>query len=196
METSNFRKHTSKNPFRRWLVNNFYEVLEKEVGKMGAGSVLDAGCGEGFSLDRLRKAGLGKDLIGIDFSKKAIAIGQKLFPDLAIKEGDIYGLDFKDNSFDLVLCTEVLEHLEDPQRALKELIRVSKKYLLLSVPNEPFFSLASLIQGKNIKRWGNTADHLNQWSSGKFVNLLKKEKVKVLKVLKPFPFTLVTAEKV
>ena len=43
-------------------------------------------------------------------------------------------LDFDGNSFDTVTCLEVLEHLEDPQQALKELVRVSRKRVIITVP--------------------------------------------------------------
>ncbi len=104
-------------------------------------------------------------------------------------------MPYKDKEFDLVLCTEVLEHLEDPKRALKELIRVSNKYLVLSVPNEPLFMLAQLVRGKNWSRFGNDIEHIQHWSFWQFENFVKKENVKILKTKHPFAWTMVLLEK-
>lgn len=193
--TFNYLKHTSTHPVRRWTINNLYKTMIKELGKIKASSVLDVGCGEGFTLDRLSKNNIGTDLVGIDFSPVAINLGRVLFPKYQLEVGDIYHLSFKNNSKDLVVCTEVLEHLEHPREALKELVRVSKKYLLLSVPHEPIFCLKNLLIGRNIKRLGSSKGHLNLWTSWGFRNFVKRENLKILSFKHPFPFTLVLAQK-
>lgn len=58
-----------------------------------------------------------------------------------IKKEDIQKLSFKDKSFDIVLCQEVLEHLPNPIKAISELKRVSKEKIIITVPNEPFFTM-------------------------------------------------------
>ena len=58
-----------------------------------------------------------------------------------IKKEDVQNLSFKNKSFDIVLCQEVLEHVENPVKAIHELKRITKKQLIISVPNEPFFTL-------------------------------------------------------
>lgn len=194
--TDNYRKHTSKNPIQKALLENFFKTLVSIVSPLNPKNILDVGCGEGFTLHRLREKNIGEELEGIDFLKTAIEIGKKQYPDLTLKEGSIYDLSYKDNSFDLVLCTEVLEHLVDPQKALRELARVSKKYLLLSVPNEPWFMLANFIRGKNLLRCGNDIEHINHWSSSGFVRFVKKTvKVSVAVKKQPFPWTMALLEK-
>jgi len=95
-------------------------------------SIIDVGCGDGIMLNYLQKQGRYKRLVGIDISSNALKYvnTEKIL-------GSIDNIPFCDASFDLVLCLEVLEHLPYnvyPQ-ALKELQRVSKKYILISVPN-------------------------------------------------------------
>lgn len=150
---------------------------------------MDVGCGEGFTLNKLKKNNIGKKYLGIDYSKTAIEIGKRLYPELDLKTGDIYKLEFKDNSFDLVICSEVLEHLENPLKALKELIRVSGKYILLSVPNEPLFQLF------NFTQWGKDIGHINHWTSFGFKKLVESENIKIISVRTPFPWTVVLLEK-
>lgn len=193
--TSNYKKYTSKNPLQKFLINNFFKSIEEMIDGLKVESVLDVGCGEGFTLDRLSKLKKFKELEGIDFSKEAILLGNKLHPHLKLKQANIYQLPYKDSSFDLVISTEVLEHLENPKKALREIIRVSKKYVLLSVPNEPFFRLANFLRGKNILRLGNDIGHIQHWSSKGFEEFIKSEKVKILKKSSPFPWTMVLVER-
>ena len=188
--TTNYEKHTSKNPLKKFFFNNFESNLISLIAPLNPKKILDAGCGEGFTLERLYELKIGKDLEGIDASKVAIETGKKLYPHLNIKIGDIYNLPYKDNSFDLVVCTEVLEHLEDPKRALREIIRVSKKYLLLTVPNEPWFLLS------NFTRWGKDIGHINHWSSEGFEEFIKQNSnLKIIKKVHPFPWTMILAER-
>ena len=141
-------------------------------------------------MDRLSKNGIGDKIEGVEYSKDAILLGKKLFPNLTFKEGSAYDLPYKDNSFDLVVCTEVLEHLNEPEKVLKETLRVSKQNILISVPNEPFFTLGNFIRGKNLFRLGNDPDHINHWTVGSFQSFLKKNGVNIKTLKFPFPWIL------
>ena len=107
---TNFVKHTSKNPIQKFLINNFYSSLISLIKPLGIESILDAGCGEGFTIDKLKENGIGKKIEGVEYSKDAILLGKKLFPNLIIKQESISELPYQANSFNLVICTEVLEH--------------------------------------------------------------------------------------
>lgn len=192
--TDNFRKHTHRNPIQRFLLDLFYKHVFQLLRTVPQGSILDVGCGEGFTLAKLKEHGIGKKLEGIEYQKRAIALGKKQYPDLVIKQGSIYELPYKANSFDLILCTEVLEHMDDPKKALEELVRVSKKYLLLSVPNEPFFMLAQLVRGKNWSRWGNDIEHINHWTFLGFQHFVGS-KVRIIAVSIPFFWTIILCVK-
>jgi len=196
-KTDNFAKHTSKNPLKKFFINNFFNVLLTQLQNLEIESVLDVGCGEGFTLNKLKEnkilrqssGQVGKRYEGIDYSEEAISLGKKAYPSLHIIQGNIYDLKYKDNSFDLVICSEVLEHLENPQKALRELVRVSRKYILLSVPNEPLFYLF------NYTQWGKDIGHINKWTSLGFKNFISKNSnIKLLSVKTPFPWTMVLAK--
>ncbi|HJX30498.1 MAG TPA: methyltransferase domain-containing protein [Thermodesulfobacteriota bacterium] len=73
-----------------------------------------------------------------------------------IKKEHIEFLSFGDKIFDTVLCLEVLEHTHDPVRAIKELQRVTKKDLIISIPNEPFFSFFRLLFWEKEHLWAIT----------------------------------------
>lgn len=195
-KTDNFKKHTHRNPIQRLLLWNFFKNLVNLTASKKVDSILDVGSGEGFTLNRLKEKGIGKKLEGLEYSKDAIALGKKTYPDIKITQGSIYELPYEDNSFDLVLCTEVLEHLDEPKKALKELIRVSKKYLVISVPNEPFFMFAQAVRGKNWSRFGNDIEHINHWTMFGFPKFIKKNStVKILAKRFPFAWTMLLLEK-
>jgi ubiquinone/menaquinone biosynthesis C-methylase UbiE len=194
LSTDNYRKHTHQNPVQKFLIERFYSEFLREIELLGPKSILDVGCGEGFTLERIRKLHIGEKLEGIDFLKTAIDIGKKIHPDVTLREASAYDLPYKDNLFDVLLCSEVLEHLEDPEKALAEIQRVTKKYAVLSVPNEPIFMISNFVRGKNWSRWGNDIEHINHWSTGAFQKFVST-KFNVIKVKQPFPWTLLVAEK-
>src|SRR5579872_1370402 len=193
-QTDNYRRHTHRNPIQKFLIWNFTRIFLKRAKKLRPQTVLDAGCGEGVFLWKLKQAGIGKKIEGIEYSQEAIAIAKKNHPTLSIKQGDIYKLPYPSNSFDLVICIEVLEHLEYPEKALSELERVSKKHCIISVPNEPLFMIANFIRGKNWSRWGNDIEHINHWSFVSFRKFVSKY-LTVQKLSIPPFYTLVVARK-
>lgn len=93
-------------------------------------SLLEVGCGDGRIINNLKNTY--EKICGIDISNEALkTVKTPKF------KGRIENIPFPVNSFDIVLCSEVLEHLPDTiyEKALKELQRVAKKYILISVPN-------------------------------------------------------------
>lgn len=194
LQTDNYKKHTRKNPLQRLFINRFYAIVLQEAKNIAPETILDVGCGEGFTLKRLQDVGIGKTLEGVDFSEIALRIGTRTFPNFAFKQGNAYDLPYNDSSVDLVFCLEVLEHLENPRRALEELSRVTKEYAIISVPNEPFFMLGNLLRGKNIMRLGNDREHIQRWTRKSFAKFVALH-FDVVSVRHPFPWTVVVARK-
>jgi SAM-dependent methyltransferase len=99
-----------------------------------ARSVLDVGCGNGAFVRYVRHARR-ISCVGLERSRAAIEIAKQAF-DLEIIEGDMAKIPFEDNSVDLVAALQVLEHLSYRVygQALREMERVSRKYLLVDVP--------------------------------------------------------------
>ena len=170
----NWQKYQSKNPIQRSLLNRFLDEVRSLVEPLPGRSILDAGCGEAFVLSMLLQARPDLEVaVGIDFDSEALCRGHDLSPHIPLMQADILRLPYPTDSFDVVVCTEVLEHFKNPDAALSELCRVSRKYCLLSVPHEPFFRLSNMLRGKSISRLGNDIDHYQNWSQAGFVEFLE-----------------------
>lgn len=186
-ESGNYKKYTSRNPLMGAVISKFMKDLNETVAPLeNINNIIDIGCGEGFIVNFLNRA----DITGVDISKNALNIAKLKNPGCNFCTGSVYDLSFKRNSFDLVIATEVLEHLENPERALQEIKRISKKYCIFSVPNEPYFRTMNFLRGKNLTRLGNDVEHLQNWSSKEFVKLVGNH-FSVIEVKKPFPWTMV-----
>lgn len=95
--------------------------------------VLDAGCGTAYGSLLLAEAGA-LEVTGVDRASDVLdAVREKLPATVALEEGDVTALPYEDGRFDLVVCFEVIEHLEDPGRALDEFRRVLAPAGLLAV---------------------------------------------------------------
>ncbi|MBA3724091.1 MAG: class I SAM-dependent methyltransferase [Candidatus Levybacteria bacterium] len=192
--TTNFEKHTNQNPISKFFLENFSKVLIESIQPLKPQSILDVGAGEGFVLEKLRKNKIGKKLEGIEYMDEAIALGKKTNPLVKIRKGDIYKLPYKDNAFELIICTEVMEHLEDPKAALAELKRVTSKHIILSVPNEPLFTIQRFLRGKNMMKLGDHPEHIQHWNSGTF-RAFVADQLTIKEVKTPLPWTMVIAKK-
>ncbi len=195
--SSNYRKHTAVNPLQKALIERFHATIVSEVCALSPETFLDAGCGEGFVARRLIAAIPGLQLKGCDLSPGALAIARQTNPGAEFVPGSVLELPFPDKSFDVVGCFEVLEHLPDemPRQALAEFSRVARRAVVLSVPHEPFFSLANAARGKNlhIRPRGSDPDHRQFWSRASFGALVGEEfRVRTLKG--SFPWTICVAE--
>lgn len=104
--------------------------------------ILDAGCGRGFYPHALSFFAFPKEIHGIDISNEYLSIARQYCTDkrVRLQKGSLYSLPYPDNYFDAVICSEVLEHLDNDTAGARELHRVLKKdgLLLVSVPNERF----------------------------------------------------------
>jgi SAM-dependent methyltransferase len=111
-----------------------FSDLIKRFGLAPNAEILDVGTSTGSNLRLLRDLGF-DHVIGIDQSPEAIRFCAEKGLGL-VRRGDIRALEFPDRRFDLVLATDIIEHVDDDLGALRELRRVLKPggYLLLTVP--------------------------------------------------------------
>jgi len=98
------------------------KIRYQTIATFCEGTILDVGCGTG-DLSKYLNPEMVMGYVGLDTDG------------IVDIHGSIYHLPFKDRSFDTVVISEVLEHLEQPANALRELARVSKKRIVITVPN-------------------------------------------------------------
>jgi 2-polyprenyl-3-methyl-5-hydroxy-6-metoxy-1,4-benzoquinol methylase len=192
-----YDKYGSKNPLVRKIMHGFSESLKAMVTRVSPQTVHEVGCGEGFWVMDWNRDGI--KARGSDFSSKVIDIARtnaakRGLPEDLFAVRSIYDLDAVMDSADLLVCCEVLEHLEKPKAALMALNKAATRYVLLSVPREPVWCFLNLIRGKYIKRIGNTPGHLQHWSSRQFVEFVSGI-FDVIEVKRPIPWTMLLCRK-
>lgn len=191
VDTSNFKKHTSDNPVQRALIDRFHQKITSIVSDLNPQTLLDAGSGEGFVAEIFLREMPALQITGFDMLEDSVKLAQIRNPRGTFTVGDIYNTGFEDNSFDVVVSFEVLEHLHEPDKALAELARVAKDYVVLSVPHEPFFCLANAARGKNLDQdpKGSDPDHRNFWSREQFGQFVSRE-LDVVQLTGSMPWTI------
>jgi 2-polyprenyl-3-methyl-5-hydroxy-6-metoxy-1,4-benzoquinol methylase len=186
-----YDKYGSANPVVRRLMAGFEATLDELLRRAAPGSVLDIGCGEGVLTARWAEQLDPRPVVGIDLEDPKLraewaARGRENLEFRAMRADR---LELEDDEFDLVAAIEVLEHVEEPERALAEMARVARRHLLVSVPREPLWRALNLARGAYVKNFGNTPGHLNHWSKRGFIGLLERHG-RVLEARSPFPWTM------
>ena len=107
-------------------------------------SVLDIGCGNGELLAALGRRRPGARVVGADISQRIISLNRANLPKFDFHQLDICS-GYLSEQFDLVVCSEVLEHVPDWQKALWHLRRMCRRYLVLTVPSGKVFPIDRLM---------------------------------------------------
>ena len=191
---SKHAKYYTINPISGVLVKNFFKRITELYLGIDVESVFDGGCGEGFILNTLYKARPAKSWYAIDIDTDEVKDAVINLPFCDVRQANLYEIPFEDNSFDLVICSEVLEHLENPGKALNELYRICRRYAILSVPREPLWRIMNIARFSYWSRLGNTPGHLNHWTRSSFIKLVSKY-FKILEIRSPLPWTMILGEK-
>lgn len=151
--------------YNAWLVREKVKYLHffpKDVS-----SVLDVGCGRGEFLYLLKEKGFeaeGCDIDDICLEKSAGFAQVKKVK--ASELSQVYPAD----SFDLITCLHVLEHTVHPYITLQELKKVTRKYILLAVPNARYIA------------HNERVTHLYSWNGDTLKNLLQRAGLQILKL--------------
>jgi len=191
---SKHAKYFTKNIISRKLVKNFFNEIGNIYKSIEVNNILDVGCGEGFVLSYLNSIKKIEKASAIDVDPDEVKDAKQNLPFCNVLEASAYTLPFKDKEFDLVICSEVMEHLEYPEKAINEIQRVSNKYILLSVPNEPIWRILNMARLKYWNNLGNTPGHLNNWSSKQFVKVISNY-FHIQLIKKPLPWTVLLCKK-
>ena len=185
-----YDKYNSNNPVTRLLMRGFLNSITELYNFIEPASVLEVGCGEGALANYLLRHSSKRPQCFAASDLSLDVISAESDPLIKYRESSIYELPYSENSFDLVVCSEVLEHLEYPQSGLAEIARVAEKGVLLSVPWEPVWRVLNLIRGKYIRELGNTPGHIQHFSRQGLINLVQTH-LKIVKKRTPLPWTII-----
>jgi 2-polyprenyl-3-methyl-5-hydroxy-6-metoxy-1,4-benzoquinol methylase len=186
-----YDKYSTQNPIERRLVEGFLTQLDELVARTGAQEAHEVGCGEGELAMRLARNGL--RMRGTDAFPEVIseARGRARADALEIdyEPTPVEELDPGRDAAELIVCCEVLEHLDDPERALGVLAGLARPWLIASVPREPLWRMLNMARLKYLGDLGNTPGHLGHWSRRGFLDLLEPH-FEVVEVRSPLPWTM------
>lgn len=155
------RNHFYENHWKRVALN----LLEEEVSQVSGLTLLDYGCGRGETLEYAKALGI--DAYGLDVDPECVSQARTK------GRADILNLENTSeqigcDSYDIVACFHVLEHVENPKECLTMLAKCARKYVITAVPN-----LRLLHNLRRPTREPNSINpgHLQSWDHAHFRNL-------------------------
>ena len=186
-----YDKYKTPNPIARLMMRNFLRAFDELVALTDATKIYEAGCGEGHLSCRLLHQGLsvhGSDLelIVVDEANQ-MSNGMGYGERFVVRS--LYDLVPAEAGAQLVICCEVLEHLPDPDAALRVLAALADPFLLVSVPREPLWRTLNIARGSYLTSLGNTPGHIQHWSSRAFEQLLRRH-VEIVETRHPIPWAM------
>ena len=141
-----------------------YDVLKSNINNLTKNKILDVACGRGELLKLLFNEGI--ECQGLDYDINCVNLTKKYTKCL---KGDANTVDnFFSKEFDIVICSHFLEHTENPREMINKLSNVSKKYLLIAVPN-----LAQLITLEHKKPEYVNRGHFFGWDHSHFKTFIE-----------------------
>ncbi|MBI5913625.1 class I SAM-dependent methyltransferase [Candidatus Azambacteria bacterium] len=155
--------YNAKNPLVRFVHRQRLSEIVKIVPRKEGVAVLDAGCGEGHLLAELYKKNDCGAYYGADVTAVALERARERCSFAHFYHGDLSHLDFNDGSFDVIIATEVLEHIIEYEEVMHELLRVLKKggVLIVTFPNEVLWTVSRFFLGR---RPIKIIDHVNSFT--------------------------------
>ncbi len=192
---SNNKKHSHvieqvpKNYYQKGIEDNFLqriwhtEKLDVVVSLVGGEpkNILDVGCASGWFIFEISKKYPHAKCFGIDLYESAIIYGRKKYKKIKFSVSDAHKLPYKKRMFDLILCTEVMEHVDDPELVLREIKRVLKsggEAIIELDSGSLLFSLAWFLWKKTKGRvWKNA--HNDQFNLKKLERMIKKANLSI-----------------
>jgi len=187
-----FNKHESGSPLVRLAVRRYRREIQRLVTRIHFDSALEVGSGEGYILSYIRLVRPDVYLVGSDITHQMVLVGRAQEKKARWCVARAENLPFVDQSFDLVLACEVLEHLTCPEAALMQARRVSRRFCIITTPNEPLWRLLNVVRGRYLRDGGNTPGHIQHWSA-RGISRLVSRYFQILHVSRVLPWTFVLA---
>lgn len=177
--------------YRKSFLTRFFWDLRDEAVLSNINTeenIVDLGCGEGVTLERMVKRFPLKSVLGLDLCYENMLICKA--HNLRVIYGDLDNLPFRDGSIDCCLLLEVIEHLSQPESALSEIYRTLRYNGLLFIifPNDFIYKIARLLTLK-LKEAFYDVGHLKQWTPNLMKETLQNQGLVIVKQFS-FPFNI------
>ena len=142
------------------------------------GNILDLGCGTGWFAEKLSRFGR---VTGIDLSESAIAAAQARYPGIDFLAGNLFDMKLSPETFDLVVCQEVIAHVPDQRALLDRIANVMKPggYLAITTANKFVIDRAEF--------GPDPREHIKQWLTMKDFQRLLYHRFRVLRATTVLP---------
>ncbi|GEM_PF-1722489 len=127
--------YENKNKIRSNYHNRRKSIIIEEITKLQPSTIIDVGCSEGYYLSEFNKIHSINFACGVDISHSYIKKAKNRVRSFYVV-CNAENLPFRDKSFDLVLCSEMIEHTLQPVNVIKECARICSRYVVLSVPTD------------------------------------------------------------
>lgn len=146
--------------------------------------VLDVGCGVGHFYPSLKKIDPNVTYHGVDISKHYVELAKDVFAgeeNFEVSRGDIFNLKLKNNSYDIVICYMVLPFIPDYQKAVKEIMRITKRHVFIRLLLSDYTYIIKIYK----RGYGEGApfEYYNIYLEEEFVRYLKKFGAKKVEVI-------------
>jgi len=115
-----------------------FEIIMRAIGDLQPANMLDVGCAEGYYISAFRRQNRERYAVGLDLALSYLKKAKEKCPTIDLIEADVEHLPFRDSSFEIVLCSETLEHTVHPKKAFGEIVRVASKYTIVTAPSRSF----------------------------------------------------------
>lgn len=178
-----YQKGVKKN-ILQWIWHTHKIFIAKKIIKaLKFKNLLDIGCASGYMLDKISQDYPKARYFGIDVYDKAITTAKNNYPNLNFKNASADKLPFKKNSFDVVICYETIEHMENPKKALEEIRRIMKENGSLILAMDSGNTLFKVVWWVWEHSWGIVwkDSHLHPFHHSKLEDLIKSVPFKVKK---------------
>jgi SAM-dependent methyltransferase len=163
------KRHGPMSLHTRRLIWNLVRDLE-------FASVLDVGCGQGSPLEQIAERRPGVELTGVDISAQAVHLAQRRLPNATLTVLDLTERAL-DRQFDLVICSDVLEHIPDDRAALRNIRKMTRRWCLVST-----------LQGR-MRAFETSVGHVRNYRRGEVRQIMEEEGFVVRRQLEwGFPF--------
>ena len=170
-------KHWGSAPLRPrpWFMNGLklrYLLADLEPVR---GKVLDVGCGAGSVAKAVKRERPDLEVVGCDVSRSALAVAEASPEGVDFRAAQAEKLPFADGEFDFVWIFDVLEHVEKPERVLREIARVVRPgggfHIVLPLEGQPWTLYRFIGCGTRWTAKVRHGGHIQIFSAGRFGGL-------------------------